>query len=153
MGLPQKKTSTSHETRKEQAHVWLTDGRDARTSGYAPTMGGVPEPVPSSRPTPPRSTLPLKSIYLKGFIYLFDRESEHEWGEPQREKQMLRRAGSPTRDSTPWPQDHDLRHRQMLHRQSHPDAPKILYIEPKPVMLSIFSKTFYWPILYSGRFL
>jgi len=60
---------------------------------------------------------PLPFLF-KDFTYLFDRELEStsrgSGRQREREKQDLRRAGSPTWGSIPGPWDHDLSRRQTL---------------------------------------
>jgi len=70
--------------------------------------------------------------FFKDFIYLFEREkmreTAHERGEGQREKQTPCRAGSPMRDSIQGLQDHDLSRRQSLNQLSHPGAPRLTFL-------------------------
>jgi len=50
------------------------------------------------------------------------RETEHERGKGQREKQTPHKAGSPKWDSIPGLQDHDLSQRQSPNKPGHPGA-------------------------------
>jgi len=72
-------------------------------------------------------------FFFKDFVCLFERErmreTAHERGEGQREKQTPCRAGSPMRDSIPGLQDHDLSRRQSLNQLSHPGALYIFFIQ------------------------
>lgn len=59
------------------------------------------------------------------FIYLTERQWEHEWGKEERvrKKQTPFWVGSPTWDSIPGSRDHDLRWMQMLNQLSTTQVP------------------------------
>ena len=87
-------------------------------------------------------TLPiLLFIFLKDFVYLFDREWESTSTSRGRGRGRGRSslftkqgAGSPMLGSIPGPWDLDLRQRQMFNWLNHPSAPNLLFLKTRLII-------------------